>query len=41
VKVSIKDLAVKMDLGNNGVTLDVYDNADKFLGDLPDWTRNY
>jgi hypothetical protein len=23
-----------MDLGNNGVTLDVYDNADKFLGDL-------
>jgi hypothetical protein len=34
VKVSIKDLAVSMDLGNTGVTMDVYDNDDKFLGDL-------
>ncbi len=34
VKVSIKDLAVNMDLGNNGVTFDVYDNNGKFLGDL-------
>lgn len=23
-----------MNLGNNGITLDVYDNDDKFLGDL-------
>jgi hypothetical protein len=23
-----------MDLGNTGVTMDVYDNDDKFLGDL-------
>jgi hypothetical protein len=34
VKVSIKDLAVSMDLGNTGVTMDVYDNDDRFLGDL-------
>lgn len=34
MKVSIKDLAVSMDLGNTGVTMDVYDNDDKFLGDL-------
>ena len=34
MKVSIKDLAVTMDLGNTGVTMDVYDNDDKFLGDL-------
>jgi hypothetical protein len=34
VKVSIKDLAINMDLGNNGVTFDVYDNDGKFLGDL-------
>jgi hypothetical protein len=26
MKVSVKDLAVTMDLGNNGIELDVYDN---------------
>jgi len=34
VKVSIKDLGIPMNLGNTGITLDVYDNADNFLGDL-------
>ena len=34
MKVSVKDLAVNMDLGNNGITLDVYDNDGKHLGDL-------
>ncbi|HEY9161761.1 MAG TPA: hypothetical protein VIS94_11820 [Desulfomonilia bacterium] len=34
MKVSIKDLQVNMDLGNNGIELDVYDNNDKHLGDL-------
>ena len=34
MKVRIKDLSVNMELGNNGVTFDVYDNADTFLGDL-------
>jgi hypothetical protein len=34
VKISIKDLSINMDLGNNGVTFDVYGNDDKFLGDL-------
>lgn len=34
MKVNIKDLSVNMDLGNNGVTFDVYDNEGKFLGDL-------
>ncbi len=34
MKVSVKDLAVSMDLGNNGIELDVYDNQDKHLGDL-------
>ncbi|MCP3167359.1 hypothetical protein [Myxococcus qinghaiensis] len=34
MKVSIKDLAVNMDLGNTGVTLDVYDTDGTFLGDL-------
>lgn len=34
MKISIKDLNVTMDLGNNGVTFDVYDNNDDFLGDL-------
>ena len=33
MKVSIKDLSVKMDLGNNGITFDVYD-GETFLGDL-------
>lgn len=34
MKISIKDFAVSMELGNNGVTLDVYDNNDNHLGDL-------
>jgi len=34
MQVSIKDLAVTMNLGNNGIELDVYDNAGKHLGDL-------
>lgn len=34
MKVSVKDLAVSMDLGNNGIELDVYDNQDNHLGDL-------
>lgn len=34
MKVSVKDFAVTMALGNNGITLDVYDNAGNFLGDL-------
>jgi len=34
MKVSIKDLQVSMDLGNNGIELDIYDNQDKHLGDL-------
>lgn len=33
MKVSIKDLQVKMDIGNNGIELDVYD-GDSHLGDL-------
>jgi hypothetical protein len=32
--VSIKNLAVTMKLGNNGVELDVYDSDGKHLGDL-------
>lgn len=34
MKVSVKDLSVSMDLGNNGIELDVYDNQGKHLGDL-------
>lgn len=34
MKVKIKDLSVNMELGNNGVTFDVYDNNETFLGDL-------
>ena len=34
MKVSVKDLQVTMDLGNNGLELDIYDNAGKHLGDL-------
>jgi hypothetical protein len=34
LKISIKDLSVSMELGNNGVTFDVYDNNGKFLGDF-------
>jgi hypothetical protein len=34
VKVSVKDLAVSMELGNNGIELDVYDKDGNHLGDL-------
>lgn len=34
MKVSIKDLQVNMELGNNGIELDIYDNEDNHLGDL-------
>jgi hypothetical protein len=34
MKISVKDFDISMDLGNNGITLDVYDNNDNFLGDL-------
>ncbi len=33
MRVSIKDFQVSMELGNNGIELDVYD-GDKHLGDL-------
>ena len=34
MKVTIKDLQVRMALGNNGIELDVYDNQEDHLGDL-------
>ena len=34
MKVSIKDLAVSMELGNKGIELDIYDNTGRHLGDL-------
>jgi hypothetical protein len=34
MKVSIKDLAVSMEIKNKGIELDVYDNQDNHLGDL-------
>jgi hypothetical protein len=34
MKVSIKDLAVSMEIKNKGVELDVYDNNGNHLGDL-------
>lgn len=34
MKVSVKDLSVTMEIKNNGIELDVYDNSDKHLGDL-------
>jgi hypothetical protein len=34
MQVSIKDLAVSMELGNNGIELDVYDGGGNHLGDL-------
>jgi len=34
MKVSIKDLAVSMEIKNKGIELDVYDTDDKHLGDL-------
>lgn len=34
MKVSVKDLAVSMELGNKGIELDIYDGRDTHLGDL-------
>jgi hypothetical protein len=34
MKVSVKDLAVSMELGNKEIELDVYDSNDNHLGDL-------
>ncbi len=34
MKVSVKDLAVNMELGNNGISLDVYDTDGTYMGDL-------
>jgi len=34
MRVSIKELASTMELKTKGMTLDVYDNDDTFLGDL-------
>ena len=34
MKISVKDFSVNMDLGNTGITLDVYDNDGTHLGDL-------
>lgn len=34
MKVSVKDLAVNMELGNKGIELDVYDAGGTHLGDL-------
>ena len=34
MKVSVKDFAVSMEIKNKGIEIDVYDNADKHLGDL-------
>jgi hypothetical protein len=34
MKVSIKDLAVSMEIKNKGIELDVYDTSGKHLGDL-------
>jgi len=34
MKVSIKDLAVTMEIKNSGIELDVYDNNGTHLGDL-------
>jgi hypothetical protein len=34
MKVSVKNFSVTMNLGNNGIELEVYDNKDRHLGDL-------
>jgi len=34
MQVSVKDLQVTMDLGNNGIELDVYTTSNEHLGDL-------
>lgn len=34
MKISVKNLKVTMDLGNDGITFDVYSNQGTFQGDL-------
>ena len=34
MKVSVKDFQVTMQIGNNGIELDVYNSKDEHLGDL-------
>jgi intein-encoded DNA endonuclease-like protein len=34
MKVSVKDFQITMDLGNNGIELEVYDAQNNHLGDL-------
>ena len=34
MKISVKNFAVTMELGNKGITLDVYDTDGTFLGDI-------
>jgi hypothetical protein len=34
MKVSIKELAVNMEIKNKGIELDIYETDDKHLGDL-------
>ena len=34
MKVTIKKFDVEMELKNNGVTFDVYDNGGNYLGDI-------
>ena len=34
MKVSVKDFQVTMQIGNNGIELDIYDNNEQHLGDL-------
>ena len=34
MKIRIKDFCVSMEVGNKGITLDVYDNNDNFRGDI-------
>ena len=34
MKVSIKDFSIAMDIKNNGMELDIYDNNNTHLGDL-------
>lgn len=34
MKITIKHFDVQMDLGNNGITMDVRDPAGTFLGDI-------
>lgn len=34
MRVSIKNFNVNMDLGNNSIEMDIYDNAGNHLGDI-------